>query len=1120
MCGGVSALALTALISPADAQTKAPAAAAPAASTPDATPEVIVTAIRKSLKHAQDIKKNSDVIVDSITSEDIGALPDRSVTEALARIPGISINRFAASNDPDHFSQEGSGVTVRGLTYTRSELNGRDSFGADSGRALSFSDVPAELMAGVDVYKSASADMIEGGIGGTVDLRTRVPFDQKGQTFAFSLEDSYGDFAKKTTPNYTALYSNRWETPFGDFGFLIDGVDSKLITRSDGIAISNYGCRTNLVTETPNGSGGTTTTPITNPNVACPNPNYNAAQPTSSTNPLNVPGVYFPRGAAFTSQTTNRERTGLALAGQWKSNDGTMQATVQFLRSDAKQTWVEHRVEIATDNVTSNGDSWPEYGTNVDINNAGIFTGGTLTSNSTGWRADTFNGAYTPAYGLQSNDILRNHWQDDTTSDLSYNFKWTPNDHWGFKFDGQHIDSLTRMIDNGIWASTYQDASIVTHGDNLPTVKFLPVTDLNYQTGANCSTTWQGCGGFGPGGGSNPANNFWRSAMDHYEHNTGNEDALRADGEYLFIGNDWIKAIDFGVRWSDRKQVTQQSNYNWGVLSESWGGTTNGGGPVWLNDTVLGTGKNSEASASLYTFNNFMKGETPVPTAGNPLPFYNGSTLNVAQYDAFATSIANTWGGGTTDCPQGLTSPIATLDAAATATAGTNIYEVPNHWLPAADRCGVIPGTPYEPYERNPIDEANIAGYIETKFRHDLDNGTKISGNLGLRYTATRRTVDGFLAYPFTQVEDATQCAADAAQAAQNNSPYVPSVWCALTPSGRAAAQAFSNGTYISTTTHFSYNYLLPSFNLKVEPTNKIVLRFSAGQQITPPDMGLTRDYFNYGIDTLSAGSLQLAQNSNTVTVDASAGNPRLKPTESTSYDLSGEWYFAQDGSLTLALFHKDLTNVVSSSTVREPVTNNGVTYSAIVTTPINSPDVGKINGLELSYQQSYTFLPGVLSGLGFNGNFTYITSQGVKQNDLTETDPQVTAGNQSTIDTSKLPLQGLSRDNVNAELFYEKYGISARVAYNWRSDFLLTPRDVIVPFQPIMQAAAGTLDASIFYEIHKGVKIGLQGVNLINTVFETKAVIGSNAQGGLDEAGRSWFMEDRRITAILRATF
>ncbi|KAK0330429.1 hypothetical protein LTR94_032899, partial [Friedmanniomyces endolithicus] len=110
--------------------------------------EVVVTGIRSSLRSSQAIKQNSDVFVDSITSEDIGALPDRSVTEALQRVPGVAIDRFAAGVDPDHFSVEGSGVVVRGLTFVRSELNGRDTFTANNGRSLSFADVPAELMGG------------------------------------------------------------------------------------------------------------------------------------------------------------------------------------------------------------------------------------------------------------------------------------------------------------------------------------------------------------------------------------------------------------------------------------------------------------------------------------------------------------------------------------------------------------------------------------------------------------------------------------------------------------------------------------------------------------------------------------------------------------------------------------------------------------------------------------------------------------------------------------------------------------------------------------------------------------------------------------------------------------
>ncbi|MBO9559470.1 MAG: TonB-dependent receptor plug domain-containing protein, partial [Caulobacter sp.] len=129
---GASALALSAMLigGPALAQT-----ATKPADDAQTVDEVVVTSIRQSLKSSQQLKQSSDVVSDSITAEDIGALPDRSVTEALQRIPGVAINRFAAGVDPDHFSSEGSGVVVRGLNFVRSELNGRDTFSANNGRA-------------------------------------------------------------------------------------------------------------------------------------------------------------------------------------------------------------------------------------------------------------------------------------------------------------------------------------------------------------------------------------------------------------------------------------------------------------------------------------------------------------------------------------------------------------------------------------------------------------------------------------------------------------------------------------------------------------------------------------------------------------------------------------------------------------------------------------------------------------------------------------------------------------------------------------------------------------------------------------------------------------------------
>lgn len=238
--GGVSVLALTAmaatLAAPAYAQDNTTKA-----SNSDKTTQVVVVGVRRSLQTAQQIKKNADTIVDSITATDIGSFPDKSVAEALQRVAGVTVNRFAASSDTAHFSAEPSGVLVRGLTFVRSEFNGRDTFSANSSRGLSWGDVSPELMAGVDTYKNQTADLIEGGIAGSINLRTRVPFDSKGRLLALSADASYGDISKKWEPDVSGIYSDRWDTKLGEFGLMVNGAYSHVLTGSQGIQYDRMG---------------------------------------------------------------------------------------------------------------------------------------------------------------------------------------------------------------------------------------------------------------------------------------------------------------------------------------------------------------------------------------------------------------------------------------------------------------------------------------------------------------------------------------------------------------------------------------------------------------------------------------------------------------------------------------------------------------------------------------------------------------------------------------------------------------------------------------------------------------------------------------------------------------
>ena len=174
------------------------------------------------------------------------------------------------------------------------------------------------------------------------------------------------------------------------------------------------------------------------------------------------------------------------------------------------------------------------------------------------------------------------------------------------------------------------------------------------------------------------------------------------------------------------------------------------------------------------------------------------------------------------------------------------------------------------------------------------------------------------------------------------------------------------------------------------------------------------------------------------------------------------------------------------------------------------------MKGFELAYQQTYDFLPGIWSGLGMNASYTYVDSEGVVQSTLSATDPDVAAGRVANIDTSLLPLQGLSEHTVNVAGFYENDWMSLRLAYAWRSDFVVTVRDVIVPFAPIIQESGGQLDGSAFFSVNDNIRVGVQGVNLLNQVTRTSQVLNND----LLTAPRSWFMNDRRVTFIIRATY
>lgn len=198
-----------------------------------AVDEVVVTGLRESLRSAQQIKRNSDAILDAVVAEDIGKLPDNTAAETLARITGVQVERF---------SDEANRVLIRGLPDVATTYNGREIFTAEL-RRVQLQDFPAQALAGIEVYKSGTADIVEPGLAGLINVRTRRPFDFKDWFVGGGIRGTYNDQTKKYDPNGNVLVSNRWDTPIGEIGVLANATYAQSQYRN-GVRYNNQGIAT------------------------------------------------------------------------------------------------------------------------------------------------------------------------------------------------------------------------------------------------------------------------------------------------------------------------------------------------------------------------------------------------------------------------------------------------------------------------------------------------------------------------------------------------------------------------------------------------------------------------------------------------------------------------------------------------------------------------------------------------------------------------------------------------------------------------------------------------------------------------------------------------------------
>jgi TonB-dependent receptor len=972
----------------------------------DATPsstDIVVTGRRAALQSADLRKKNADTIIDSVVADEAGKLPDNSITEVLQRVAGVTIVRFAALNNPDQFSVEGSGIQVRGLSGVASRLNGREIFSANGGRAILWGDVTPELMSAVDVYKSSSADQIEGGTGGSVDLRTKLPFDYGyGIHVSGSGDISAGDLAKKTDYSMSGLVAGKWHTGIGDIGILLDGAYSQLSSKSDFFRMEPY-FRTHI----------------------------------------NATDYFIPGGYDYGTQDFQRKRDGIYAALQWAPSDALRFTGIFFQsryrnKSDAWGSFVTSQT-LSVDPSSSKFDSNNGllYSPAVFQRDPNTFlpSGGTITSGGN-------------AGGYVSNT---------KTQDYSLAFDWAPKDsHVSAHGSFQHILSTSRTDSIDI----FRDFNFPT-SFGLDLRGALPVVSLPASFTPNLT---------------DPSQYFWSAAMPHDENNRAAMNAANLDLAYTF-DDSFLKSVKIGGRWSDRTERDLNNGYAWSALGRGWNGFDPGTYGPQLTYANAAPG-----DTELHVFDNFFHGAAVLP--GNLL-FPSASLVNrmmpigaVAQlFAAPANGFCGPadWGNATY------------FNCTSQGPAATSAYG-PGH--------GGRPFGYVLPDDLTAFSTRTLAGYAMVKFGNDV-----ISGNAGARVVNVKNASNGY----FQQFSNIF---------VRNGTTYTLSNVAAVRKDGA------------------EFTRVLPAVNLTYSPSGAVKVRGA---------YNVTMD--NASFSALSAaGSLGIATTTNPGCVGVpncqlapvftnyttNAGNPRLKPAMSNNFDLSFEWYPKGGSTLHLAAFYKRISSLPIYALTQQPVTVHfagGTSEDALASASNahNADTPATVKGIEVGGRWFFDKLPGALSGIGIEANYTFIDSKnpgdlyfdifGVSHNDAT--------------------LQGLSRHNFNATLLYEHNPFSLRLAYSWRSRYLQTTNanGTNPTYQyysgagtsagtsislPVYGDAYGTLDAGATIRVNKHFSFSIQGTNLLNSTART--LMGGYPNGMIYT--RSWFQSDRRLSAGINFSF
>jgi TonB-dependent receptor len=956
----------------------------------DAGAAIVVVGTRASLRSAIERKRNAKTIVDSIVADDIASFPDKNVGDSLARITGVQLSRDFG---------EGVQVSIRGVEpdLNRVEINGVSQVSASGGRAGDFRELATELVKSIDVYKGYSVDITEGGIGGTVRIETRRPLELLDPIVSIVASEQYNELTETWKPRATLVAG----TPslFGNdrLGVLLNVTYDDVDTRQDFISNTNW----KRIADFDHSTEKT---------VA--DPDYAAYDTYESCG--NVPGGTSDRRACETqffdwAPTVPRYRS-------WIRHDQRISGDfqVQYEVADNFRAHAEAQVNFRNQQLNVNNYSidlgryqrlaldpqLPDSATGA-VSQPQVLDGSAtvnenhlVTSLTTALSTVDIGQPGAPNYNGASGILgvqARDFSYDQNSQYYQTGFEWNLNQ---LHLEGlaSHASATTEGQTNSYAFSTGISGIVIDRRNDLGTPSFIFP------------------GSFDPG---DPASyyNFNQVGADGQPLvQTGPTLQYRPtyaknDEDQLKLDADWDVDLPFITRIEDGGQFRWQSFISY-----------NGGGARLLQPAVAAVPESGIAgSPAVYqdTANvNIYTVITDTPPA-NPQP--NTVYLTSAQYQELLQQTTGTIPGAPlfsslnnapSDAPTTLAVPKFNGDILG------QYYDLSGFDHDLVFEANGLPQIPA--YQ---IDESIASGYLMADYETTVF-GMPLTGNFGVRYTHTRDVGVGTNVRRERRVRPGTGV---------NGVP-------AIVETATVSADSLSIAN--------SYTDWLPAVNANLEITPTLYLRGNWAQNMARPRPSDLVPNVNCVFDLIDA------VDENT----CSAGNPDLEPYRANQWEVNLAWYPNPDTLVSIGYYKKNEKSFIIPNVTREGVDlfHNGTLYT--VRQSVNGYGA-VLDGIELSAQTAFTFLPSPLDGFGASANFTYARAL---ETNLTN----------SSNDTALNDYPGLSKYTYNASIFYDKDWLNARLSYNYRSKWLISVSDRNNGDNPLYRKGEGYLDAKVTFRI------------------------------------------------------